>query len=252
MRGARALGVVLSLDDALCDRAAEAPGRKLSPDGREKLLSLAALERVSVTVHSSEKLAELVESVRVPGIWYVANRGFELRDPQGSEIRFFGPEDVRLLDRIQEELLVHTAHVAGVRLIHRGPSLALDYEKVDPPQVAPILDAFRQILGPFIPQVLAVHGRSAIEARLRSAFDEKAALRYVHRRLPPGTLFFYFGSDLSLLQMFGDCRPSAIRVEVGGGPESSAGYRLAGSAEVLDVLGRIAAAWNDGSGAAPR
>ena len=243
MHSARALGVLLSLDEALRDLEHRGSVRRLSQRGREKLLALAALGNVTLAVHSAEKLSDLVEQVRIPGIWYVANRGFELRDPQGSEIRFFGPEDCRLLDRIHEELLLATAHVAGVRLNHRGPCIALDYEEVDPPQVAVVLDTFRNVIGPSMPQVMAYHSRKTIEARIRSAFDEKAALRYVHRRLLPGTLFFYFGADPLLIEMFKDFRPFDILVEVSGHQESTAKYCLGGSDQVTEVLGRIADHW---------
>lgn len=251
VRGARALGILLSVEDALWSPAEPGSVRKLSPEGRERLASLAALERVFVAVHSGEKLSDLAEDVRVSGIWYIANRGFELRDPQGGEIRFYGPEDVRLIDRIREELLVQTAHLVGVRLLHRGPCIAVDYTELDSPLLPVVLDVFRNATAPFLSQVMVLHRRNTIEARLRSPFDEKTALRYVHRRLVPGTPFFYFGADPTLLQMFEDYRPFDIRVEVGGRQDSSARYRLDGSPEVVDVLGRIATQWIDIADSAP-
>jgi trehalose-phosphatase len=245
MQGARAIGVLLSVEDALCSPAEPGSVRKLSPEGREKLASLAARKRIFVALHSGERLSDLAEDVRVSGIWYIANRGFELRDPQGGEIRFYGPEDVRLMDRIHEELLLQTAHLAGVELFHRGPCLAVDYAQVDSPLLPVVLDLFRNVIAPSLGQVTVLHGRNTIEARLRSPFDEKTALRYVHRRLIPGTPFFYFGSDPALLQMFDDYRPFDIRVQIGGGPNPSARYRLEGSPQVIDVLGRIATQWAD-------
>jgi trehalose-6-phosphatase len=241
MRTAKALGVVISLDDAFFGPASSHFPSAVSHEGCQRIRSIVALERVTVALHSRERLSDLVAGMDVSGVWYVANRGFEIKDPQGRETQFFGPEDVRLLEKVQQELLLQTSHVAGVRLVHRGPCLALKYDEVDPPQVPIVLDIFRNIVGAYSPQVVAVHGHRSIEARIRTAFDEKTALRYVHRRLVPGTLFFYFGSDRSLLEMFGEFRPFAVLVEVGDGRISK--YFLPGPLEVIEVLQMIVSAW---------
>lgn len=243
MRGARALGVLLSLDDLSDGPDVGGSARTLSTDARESLASLAALDRAAVAVYSGERLSDLVQDVRVPGIWYVANRGFELRDPHGQDTRFFGPEDVRLLDKVEDELRLQTAHLVGSRFRHRGPCLALDYSETDPARVPILLDIVRTAIGPYLPQVMAAYGRGTIEIRIRSPFDEKAAIRYVHRRLIPGTLLFHFGSDSTLLTMLGDFRGFDIRLGGEHGEKSNPGYALASPTEAVDLLQRISSQW---------
>ena len=245
MKSARSLAILSSFEDALMPAAAGGIDPKCHSAGRAALRSLAALDRVTVAIHAGISLLEMAGQLMIPKCWYVATRGFEMRDPEGKGTQFFGPEDVRFLGKLYDQLLQQTDHVAGVRLSHRGPLIELDYRLVDPGQIPSVLDILRTVVASFSPQTTTVHRRGSVEVRIRSAFDERTAIRYVHRRIIAGSICFYFGSDPSIIEMLGELQPPGIVVHVGQGTETTAPYFLPGPDEVAAFLEWIHAQWSE-------
>src|SRR5689334_1107173 len=59
----------------------------LGDEVRGVLEDLQRLPRVVLGVVSGRALADLVPRIDLPGMWYVGNHGYEIRDPKGEELR---------------------------------------------------------------------------------------------------------------------------------------------------------------------
>jgi trehalose-phosphatase len=210
---------------------------------RAAFACISVLDRATVLIHGSRSTAELSALMKVEKAWYVGHRGLEIKDPQGRETRYYGPEDLRFVQTLSEELVRQTDYLAGVDVQPLGPSLRLDYRKADPLQIPELLERFRSVVSPFNPKLTLAHASGTIEVRIRCAFDEGMALRYVHRRLLPGTFLIYFGGDSAIHEGLRQLRPAGVIVHVGEKAAGSADFALPGPDEVVEVLERISVDW---------
>jgi hypothetical protein len=242
MQQARSLGVMADYDGALAP--SERPTGESRPPfrWRDALGCISVLNRVTVVVHGCLSAAELKTILGVPRAWYVGHRGLELMDPQGKETMYYGPEDVRFVEMLSDELVRQTDHLAGVTVKRLGPSLRLDYRNADPAQIPGLLETFRSVVSPYSHQLSLAHSPGIVDGRIRGACDEEMGLRYIHRRMLPQT-FFYFGGNSAIHDGLRQLRPSGVIVNVGGKSPGSADYTLPGSDEVVEILERIGDDW---------
>lgn len=204
---------------------------------------LSGMDRATVIVHGSPSAGELTALLGIDKAWYIGHRGLEIKDPQGKEIKYYGPEDLRLMDTLSEELVRQTDHLAGIQITRSGPSVRLDYRKVDPSRIPDLLESFRSVVSPFNPMLTLEHGPQSVDARIRCACDEGTALRYVHRRLLPGTLFFYFGENSAVHDGLRQLRPPGVIVNIGGRNPGTADYVIPEPEDVVDILEWLREDW---------
>jgi trehalose-6-phosphatase len=177
-------------------------------------------------------------------IWYVGSGGLDIRDPEGGETRFYGPDDVRIMAAFRDQLALRTSRMEGTRVDLSGPTLTLHYRRVSPADIPIVLEAFRSVAQLAGPMVMTLHSPGVIEARVRSARDERSAVRFIRRHLKPGTLIFYFGRNSRVQEALRDLHPSAMVVESGITTSSPSGYSVPDSSALFEVLTRLAGEWS--------
>jgi hypothetical protein len=92
--------------------------------------------------------------------------------------------------------------------------------------------------------VMTLHSPGVIEARIRSACDERSAVRYIRRHLKPGVLIVYFGHNARVQDSLRDLHPSAIMVESGLRTLSQSEYSIPDPPAVFEALTRLAGEWS--------
>lgn len=203
------------------------------------LESLSRHPLVTVGIVSGRALSDLVHRINLDGIWYVGNHGFEIRSPGGRELRYYGPEEILLLDSARDQLRLATADIPGVLLEHKGPIVAVHYRAVAPDRVSEVQRAFQEVLRSWSPRLMMSPGNMVLEIRLRSNCNKGMAVRQIRRELAAGCLVLYFGDDLTDRDVFREIRRVGVSIEVGAADSTHADYSLRDPGAVLEALQRM-------------
>lgn len=244
LRTADSLLIMAEFEGTLADPDAEGGPPFLTTLSRSLLQSLTTLRRLTLAIHGTGSLGTLMSRAGIERIWYVANGGLEICDPQEGETRFYGPDDLRIMGALHEQLVSQTRRLEGIRIEMGGPTLTLYYRSVGPANIPILLEAFRSVAQSAGPMVMTLHRLGIIEARIRSLCDERSAVRYIRRYLKPGVLIVYFGQHALVRDSLRDLHPSAVVVDSGVSTLSLPTYSIAGSSAVLEVLTRLAEDWS--------
>jgi len=228
--------ILSDFDGTLVDLEAHPDLPRLKAEVREVLDDLRRSGRAILGIVSGRSLSDLVPRIDMPGIWYVGNHGYEIRNLRGEERRFYEPEDVAFLSDVRSELGQHLQHVSGVFLEHKGPVLAVHYRGVQDAQVREVERGFLTVMDRHRTRLMMSRGHAVLEARLRSGANKGRAVSHIRHELPAGTLVFYFGDDLTDRDAFRELRGVGISVEVGGTDSSIADYTLPDPGAVLEIL----------------
>jgi len=212
---------------------------KLQGDARRLLEALSRNSRASVGVVSGRALDDLLPRVGIPGIWYVGNHGFEIRDPRGEERRVYEPEDVRYLADVRDEMAKELQGIPGVLFEHKGPVLAVHYRGVSDEQMSEVQRGYMKVMDRHRLRLMMSGGHSVLEARIRGGANKGRAVTQIRHEQPVGTLTMYFGDDLTDRDAFRELRGVGVSVEVGGEESSIADYILPDPKAVLAILSRI-------------
>lgn len=244
LRTTESLLILTEFEGTLVDADGENEAPALTTLSRGVLQSLTTLRGLTLAIHGTGSIRSLVSRAGIENIWYVGNGGLDIRDPEGGETRFYGPDDVRIMAAFHDQLVSRTSRMEGIRVDPGGPTLTLHYRRMSPADVPIVLEAFRSVAQSAGPMVMTLHSPGVIEARVRSACDERSAVRFIRRHLKPGTLILYFGRNARVQDALRDLHPSAMVVESGITTASPSGYSVPDSAALLDVLTRLAGEWS--------
>jgi trehalose-phosphatase len=212
---------------------------RLQGSGHAAMEDLRRAGSVVLGVVSGRALSDLVPRINLPGIWYVGNHGFEIRDPRGEETQFFLPADVAYLALVRDELAQELQTIRGVLLEHKGPVLAVHHRGVDPERVRDVERGFYKVMDRNRTRLMMSRGHAVLEARLRGAVNKGRAVGHIRRTLPAGTFILYFGDDVTDRDAFRELKGVGVSVEVGGGASSIADFTLPDPVAVLETLVQI-------------
>lgn len=240
IRAAEWLMILTDFEGTLIDQDGSSSLTTLS---RGLLQSLTTLRGLILGIVGIGALKPLVSKVGVEGAWYVSNGGLDIRDPDRGETHFYGPDDVRIMTALYEQLISQTHRLEGARIAFGGPTLSLHYSHVSPAHIPAIMETFRTVAQSAGPMVMTLHRPGIIEARIRSACDEQSAVRYIRRHLKTGTLIAYFGQNPRVQDGLRELRPTAIVVDSGMRTLGLPDYTLPDPSAVLEVLTRLGGDW---------
>jgi len=235
--------ILVDFNGTLVDQDGDTEAPSLNTLSKGVLQSLTNLSGLTLAIHGTGALRNLAARAGVENIWYVANGGLDIRDPEGGETHFYGPDDVRIMTALHDRFVSQFYPLEGVEIDLGGPTLILRYRSVDPTGVQAVLEAFRTAAQSAGPMVMTLHSPGVIEARIRSACDERSAVRYLRRHLKPGVLIFYFGHNARVHDALRDLHPSPIVVESGLRALSQSEYSIPDPPAVLEVLTQLAGEW---------
>lgn len=218
---------------------------------REALVALnllVSLPRTHVAVISGRSLADLAELTGLPGaVHLVGSHGSEFEPGFHTGL---DRATLALRERIESELEMLAAGVAGVRLEPKPASVALHYRQASESDGERVLEAV--MAGPAtIPGVHVKRGKMVVELCAVEP-DKGRALETIRRRTGAGVVVF-IGDDVTDEDAFACLRSPDLGVKVGDG-ETKATERIATTEDACRLLARLAerrAEWLESESAVP-
>ncbi len=146
------------------------------------------MEGVVVAIVSGRDADDLVSRVKLPGAYFVASHGLEIRAPGGVLVRSEAPLSIELHSELGREI-----GASGLRLESKKHALALHWRGVPYEAIAPLVEMFRCWAKDAHLDV--IEGRCVVEAR-RSGGGKEEALRWLARAVGAGRVI-YAGDDVT-------------------------------------------------------
>lgn len=241
------LFLFLDYDGTLTPIASEPSKAKLSAAVRQLLRKLKAAKNVRVAVVSGRSLANLKQYVRIRGLIYAGNHGFEV---QGQGISYVHPAAKALKNsfrKLTRQLKQVFAPFRGVVVEHKTFSVSVHYRKVR--SQGQIRNARRILLEKlkFLRHTSAVlaRGKKVWEIRPTDAWHKGETVAWLLRSAERSERkrFFpvYVGDDATDEDAFRAIRKkgAGIRVTSGSAEGSQARYAVRSPAEVIRFLRKI-------------
>jgi len=243
LAGASHLFLLLDYDGTLVP-IAPTPDQARPTDRLLKILeSLAAAKSVQIAVISGRTMDELKALLPILGIFRVACHGAFILTPAGINHSLL-PDgwSASSLNEILRKVEPAVSGKEGFLLEHKGVSLAIHYRNADPQEARRFLDhvALWTLEGVSKGTLSILRGHMVLEIKAPGIDKGKAALFLLSRFSPAGALPIYIGDDETDEDAFRALRGRGITVRVCSGPQpSSATFRLADPAQVIELLERI-------------
>jgi trehalose 6-phosphate phosphatase len=176
----------------------------ISEDSRALLQALVLQQRITVGIISWRSLADLKERVKINGIIYAGNHGFEI---EGPGLSFINPiaEEIKPFFRILRQILTLTlGTIKGVLVEDKGITLSVHYRHADENKVKDIETLVeRTVNGPASQGLFKVtSGKKVYEVRPAVNWDKGKAIRLLMKRYGKGgrnsgLLPIFLGDDLT-------------------------------------------------------
>lgn len=235
----------LDFDGTLAPIADRPESARMRTGTRRLLARLASLPGCKVAIVSGRSIANLKKKVRVAGVVYVGNHGFEI---DGPKLKFRCPIPARYrsaLDKIKAALSGELSGVGGFFIEDKGYSLAIHYRLAARKDIPRVKSAVYGALVLYEVRKMArvVQGKMVLEIRPPVEWDkgravmwllarQKFALRGGWRRILP----VYLGDDTTDEDAFRALKGRGYSILVGSPKRSAAGYYLRDPDEVAALL----------------
>ncbi len=236
----------LDYDGTLSELVARpSEARPLAP-ARELLEKLAAHpERVELAIVSGRDIDTVRALLGIDrGLSFIGNHGVESLDRAGR--RRFAPQLESFaaeLDKVRNWMARAVPPRSGFVIEDKRAAIALHYRGADPAAVSALRDSLREFIGRECRGLEIMTGNMVDETIARGLADKgSAVLRLLASMGEPAPMVAYFGDDTTDEDAFFGLRDRGVTVLVGAPRPSWARYRVDGPAEVVAILGDLAAA----------
>jgi trehalose 6-phosphate phosphatase len=176
----------------------------LSNEIRLALQSLARQSHITMGIISGRALTDLKEKVKIEGIIYAGNHGFEI---EGPGLFFINPitEEIKPFFRIVKQVLTLTLNsIKGVFIEDKGLTLSVHYRQVKEEETETVKDTVEKVIkGSAISKLFKItSGKKVYEVRPSINWDKGKAIRLLMKRYgkggrQSGLLPIYLGDDLT-------------------------------------------------------
>ncbi|MGO9928069.1 MAG: trehalose-phosphatase [Mycobacterium sp.] len=241
--------VFLDFDGTLSDIVGHPDSATLVDGADEALRALAA--QCPVAIVSGRDLADVRERVKVDGVWYAGNHGFELLAPDGTLHENTAAAGVigTLADaagRLAETL----RDVPGIALEHKRFAIAIHYRNADPNDIDRVIRAARELAR--AEGLRVTPGRKVIQLRPNIGWNTETTLNWLLQRIvgsdsaagPSAVLPIYIGDDLTDEDAFDAVEFDGVGIVVrhseDGDRPSAALFGLESPSEVAEFVRRLA------------
>ncbi len=237
----------LDYDGTLTPIASGPSEAKLSAPVRGLLRDLAGLKDVRVAIVSGRSLANLKQYVRIPGLIYSGNHGFEI---EGRGLSYVHPEALafeKLFFKLTQKLRRIFAPFRGILVEHKTFSISVHYRHV---RSCKFIQKAKEILlnelEPFKDTSLALaHGKKVWEIRPTAEWHKGETVLWLMRQSNRSVkrCFFpvYVGDDTTDEDAFRAIRNSGMGIKVTskGKIRSHAKYYVRSTAEAVRFLRQV-------------
>jgi trehalose 6-phosphate phosphatase len=247
---ARQPAVFFDFDGTLSDIVDDPDSARPAAGAVKALQRLAA--HCPVAVLSGRDLADVIERVGLPGIWYAGSHGFELTAPDGTHHQNdAAAAAIPVLERAAAQLRAQLGSIPGVVVEHKRFGVAVHYRNAARDRVGEVAAAVRAAGQHHALRVTT--GREVIELRPDIDWDKGKTLRWVidHlRQAGSGHLMpIYLGDDITDEDAFDAVRhdgvPIVVRHTDDGDRATAALFALDSPARVAEFTDRLARQLSD-------
>ena len=183
--------------DGTLSTIVDQPGTATLVDGAaEALRALAALYPVAVL--SGRDLADIVDRVGIPGLWYAGSHGFEILCPDGTNhSNEAAAQAIPILERAAAELTEHLRADVGVSVEHKRYAVAVHFRNAGPDAAGTVTAAVHDVGKRNGLRVTS--GRKVVELRPDVDWDKGKTLQWIAAQMSgDGPLLpIFIGDDLT-------------------------------------------------------
>jgi len=211
----------------------------LSDEMRELLRSLS--KKYPLAIVSGRSLQDVKNLVRLDGIYYSGNHGFEV---SGLGLELKNPEAIKLEPIIKEisEKLEREINIEGALVEDKGLTLSLHYRLVSESGIPELENILDSVTKPYLDKIRITHGKKVFEVRPDIDWDKGKAVLWLIDSIPDGRelLPIYLGDDRTDEDAFIALKDRGIGIIVSESHEkSNAKYFLRNVDEVRMFLERL-------------
>lgn len=230
--------LLLDFDGTLAPIVRRPERARLPTSVRRQLQAAARRRNVHVGVISGRPMSFIRERIRLPGIIYVGNHGYEFKWP-GSPVRVH-PAARRARAAVREaknRLLRSVSSLKGVEIEDKTWSVTMHTRRAGRTAAASAVKQFRSIVAPFLRagRVAVKNGKKVLEIVPPGNWNKGKAVLEIARRFPNTTLAVYVGDDRTDEDAFRALRGRGVGIHVGNAPTAAA-YRLRSPRDIPRLL----------------
>ncbi len=245
--GAPGLLICLDYDGTLTPIVKNPAKGVLSASGRNLLRALKKLQGVRIALISGRSLKSLKKMVRVPGMIYAGNHGFELEGFGMKRVHPAALATRSVMRRIVGKLKTDCRLIPGLLIENKTYSLSVHYRRLPAKEIPAAKSLLLKSIGPFLKssQVILTDGKKVWEIRPAAEWNKGTTLVWLFARVfseGPGHIHpLYIGDDLTDEDAFKALKNRGTVIKVTGKQKehSHAVYRLRSPREVLEFLKKI-------------
>jgi trehalose-phosphatase len=218
----------------------------MTADMRRIVKALSGNKRFKVGVVSGRGLKDVKKLVRLKGLYYAGNHGFEIKGPGISYLHPALAKYASALKKIKKELKPVAGKTKGSILEDKGASLSLHYRLVKDRDLPGLKAAFRKISAPYAKKksLRITSGKKVWEVRIPVKWHKGCAVSLILKKLAKGKerlLPMYLGDDTTDEDAFKYLKGrKSLTVFVGKKTRgSAAGYYARSPKEIKKFLTRL-------------
>ncbi|MCK5306406.1 MAG: trehalose-phosphatase [Candidatus Omnitrophica bacterium] len=240
--------LVLSDFDGTLSRIVKHPGLARA-DGKavSSIALLSGLKGVTTGIISGRPLKDVKRLVKIKGIFYVGNHGFELEyiDKKGGIKLFIHPEikkTLPLIKKIADRLRRDLRGIKGVLVENKVYSLSLHYRMTANEDVKTLKKKFWAAVKEYRDEerIKVTRGKMVFEVRPPAAWNKGSAVLKIKRIIEKDDLLtIYLGDDKTDEDVFKILEKKDIGVLIGRRKKSNAAYRIKDVRGVAEFLSNV-------------
>ena len=196
--------LLLSDYDGTLTPIVERPDLAKMPLSMRKLLEqVSGFPRSKVGILSGRSLSDLKKMVKIKGIYYAGNHGFEIENPSGK--KFIHPKACKskpMLAAMARELRKQLKGIKGVIIENKGLTLSVHYRMIKSRDFAKFKKCFQQVVDKYekSKKIKITQGKKVFEIRPPFTWNKGKALLWILKKLERGKnprtfLPVYLGDD---------------------------------------------------------
>jgi trehalose 6-phosphate phosphatase len=167
---------------------------KLDEQTKELLISITNKPKHKLIIVSGRSIRNLISTVRIKGIYYSGNHGFEIKGPDMDYSYPLSPNIKDTVLNIFEILRSQIGKIEGVILEHKGATLSIHYRLTPNDKVNTIKNAVKRSIK--IHEDLKItSGKKVMEIRPKVDWDKGRTVLWIMSRFKEKGLVIYLGDD---------------------------------------------------------
>ncbi|OGC25707.1 trehalose-phosphatase [candidate division WOR-1 bacterium RIFOXYB2_FULL_42_35] len=208
----------------------------LTPERRKLLKQLANNKNFKIALVSGRTLSSLKAIVKIPGLIYIGNHGFEINFKNKLIVQPEAAKAIPTLKLILKKLKEELRPIIGVIVEDKKYTLSFHFRSVEAKMVPKVKKIFWQVVKPYLKKIRVTKGKKVFEVRPPLDWHKGQAVLWLLKQLKGGYLPIYIGDDVTDEDAFKAIKQS---YRVGRKKKSYARHTLRNVTEVYRFLGTL-------------